>query len=101
MLLVSLKLKRYLENLRMQNELQIKPLIEYEVTVQGPYEEEESQDIFTAESYECVNGTRYIFYRTGNIVREYNGFVKRIVATPAVKKELHQGEPGEIIRIEG
>lgn len=87
----------------MQNELQIKPLIEYEVTIMPDQwdDEPEQKDVFTAESYECVNGTRYIFYRTGNIVREYNGFVKRIVATPAVQKELHQGEPGEIVRIEG
>ena len=74
----------------MDNELVIKPLIEYELTFieygnDGP---ENRIDRFTAESYDVVTDPRSIrFMRTGNIVREYFVLPEKIVATPVVEGE--------------
>lgn len=65
----------------MKNELRIKPLIKYTVTT-GYQPDDKKEDIFTAESYEVIDNCRYIFYRTGNIVREYANGVTKLVATP-------------------
>jgi hypothetical protein len=70
----------------MNNELKIKPLLQYEVThMQGT-------DIFTADSYVNDDG-EYIFYRTGNVVRVYpQGYsaVSKIVVTPVDQAEVPQ-----------
>ena len=68
----------------MKNELRIKPLLEYAVT-RAVYEgnnERSETDVFTAESYECLDKYRYLFYRTGNVVREYSNNIIKIVVTP-------------------
>lgn len=67
----------------MNNELKINRLLEYEVKymVKG----ENLTDIFTADDYIYDQSTaRYLFKRTGNILREYPAHtVYRIVAKPA------------------
>ena len=65
-----------------ENRLQIKPLIKYEVFLRNfDSDMNDAADVFTAESYEVIDG-RTIFYRTGNKIREYQRTVDRIVATP-------------------
>lgn len=67
----------------MNNELRILPLREYEVTyvVYGREGGHERQDVFTADHHTIEDG-RAIFRRTGNIIREYQCPVIRIVVTP-------------------
>jgi hypothetical protein len=69
----------------MKNELQIKPLMQYEVQrvewQQG--RDERVTDVFTAEEYEVVDNCRVRFKRTGNIVREYFAMPVQIIVTPA------------------
>lgn len=63
----------------MSNELRILPLREYEVTY-NTYGDER-RDVFTADHHTIENG-RAIFRRTGNIIREYQCPVIRIIVTP-------------------
>lgn len=67
----------------MSNELRILPLRRYEVhyTVPINQNDEERVDVFTAD-YHGVNEGRNIFYRTGNVVREYQMRINQIVVTP-------------------
>lgn len=61
----------------MNNELKIKPLLEYEVTTF------DGIDKFTADTMEHENRV-LTFFRTGNIIRWYpNDRVTRVVVTPA------------------
>ena len=68
----------------MNNELKIKPLLRYEVVTGFGAE----PDVFTADSH-LVDDNNVIFYRTGNIIRQYVdvGGVK-IVVTPVDETEL-------------
>jgi len=79
----------------MNNDLQIKPLLEYELTFSryGGYADdpERATEKFTAESYE-VNRSQYgptslRFFRTGNLIREYFETPVKIVATPSANVE--------------
>lgn len=69
----------------MNNELRILPLREFAVTFiksinQNDVEETET---FTADYHTVIDHARNVFYRTGNIVREYQIPLMRIVVTPA------------------
>ena len=62
----------------MKNELRIKPLMKYEVTTGFSIDPE----VFTADTH-IVDEGNIVFYRTGNIIRQYVdvGGIK-IVITP-------------------
>lgn len=64
----------------MKNELRIKPLLKYEVTLYDSVVGE-AKDAFTAEGYAVRDG-RTMFYRTGNLIREYQVPLISIIATP-------------------
>jgi hypothetical protein len=69
----------------LNNELRILPLRKFEVTFiksinQNDVEETET---FTADLHAVIDNHRNVFYRTGNIIREYQVPLMRIVVTPA------------------
>lgn len=70
----------------MSNELQILPLREFEVTYIKSINQNdvETSDTFTADFHDVKDG-RNLFYRTGNVIREYQMPLMRIVVTPVVK----------------
>lgn len=68
----------------MSNELRILPLRKYEVTymMSVNQNDEVHTDVFTADFHNVIDN-RNIFYRTGNVIREYQTpYVLRIVVTP-------------------
>jgi hypothetical protein len=71
---------KIIRDYEMKNELRILPLRKYEVLFnEGLYGE--ATDVFTAD-YHTMKDGRNLFYRTGNVIREYQVPLKRIVATP-------------------
>lgn len=75
----------------MNNELRILPLRKFEVTylVSINQSDEIHTDTFTADFHD-VKDDRNLFYRTGNIIREYQLPMIRIVATPVSDSEIPQ-----------
>lgn len=75
----------------MNNELRILPLRKFEVTylVSINQSDEIHTDTFTADFHDVKDG-RNLFYRTGNIIREYQLPMIRIVATPVSDSEIPQ-----------
>lgn len=67
----------------MSNELRILPLRKYTVSyiVSIDQNDEEREDTFTADFHDVKEG-RNLFYRTGNVIREYQISLRRIIATP-------------------
>lgn len=61
-----------------KNELRIKPLLRYEVSLFG----EKEPDVFTADGFGTV-GAHTQFFRTGNVIRAYaKDDVRKIIITP-------------------
>jgi len=75
----------------MSNELRILPLRKFEVIylVSINQNDEIHTDTFTADFHDVKEG-RNLFYRTGNIIREYQLPMIRIVATPVSDSEIPQ-----------
>lgn len=73
----------------MSNELRILPLHKYEVTYIVSIDTNDKQltDTFTAD-YHTVNEGRNQFLRTGNVIREYQIPLIRIVRTPVDDSEV-------------
>lgn len=67
----------------MNNELRILPLRKYEVTYMTTVNQNdvEKKDVFTAD-YHTVQDGRNLFFRTGNVIREYQRPLESIVVTP-------------------
>ncbi len=67
----------------MSNELRILPLRKYDVLYVRSINQNdvEQTDTFTADYHTAVDG-RNLFYRTGNVVREYQYPLIRIIVTP-------------------
>ena len=67
----------------MNNELRILPLRQYEVFYITSVNQcdVEQHDTFTAD-YHNVQDGRNLFYRTGNVIREYQIPLLRIIVTP-------------------
>lgn len=61
----------------MANELQIKPLLRYEVFLR-----DSTIDVFTADCH-VTDDEITKFYRTGNVIREYHGVIDKVMVTPA------------------
>lgn len=72
----------------MSNELRILPLREYEVyyTLSIDQKDIEKTDTFTADYHNVIDG-RNVFYRTGNVIREYQMPLIRIRVTPVDSDE--------------
>jgi hypothetical protein len=72
----------------LSNELRILPLRKYEATyiISIDQNDEERTDTFTADYHDVKEG-RNLFYRTGNVIREYQMPLIRIVATPVDSDE--------------
>lgn len=68
----------------MNNELRILPLRKYDVTYIVVIDQHDrlETDTFTAD-YHNVQDGRNLFFRTGNVIREYQIPLLRIVITPA------------------
>lgn len=67
----------------MNNDLKIKPLIEYELSWADYEGEPTHSDKFTADGY-VQDENSLIFYRTGNVIRQYfHPFPSRMIMTPA------------------
>jgi len=68
----------------LNNELRILPLRKFTVTYQMQIDQNDviKQDTFTADHHNVLDGSRNVFYRTGNIIREYQIPLMRIVVTP-------------------
>ena len=82
-----------LESSHLNNELKILPLRRYAVTTfdyaAGFGQGGNVEDVFTADHHNVNDtGTRFTFYRTGNIVREYFGSVNKIIVTPVDAEEI-------------
>lgn len=73
----------------MNNELRILPLRKYEVyyILSIDQNDIEKMDTFTADYHTVVDHSRNLFYRTGNVIREYQIPLIRIVVTPADDEE--------------
>jgi len=73
----------------LSNELRILPLRKYEVTYLTSINQQdvERTDSFTAD-YHNVQDGRNLFYRTGNVIREYQRPLERIVVTPVDASEI-------------
>ena len=67
----------------MSNELRILPLRKYTVTYIMSLDQNDKimEDVFTADYHNVTEG-RNQFFRTGNVIREYQYPLLRIVATP-------------------
>lgn len=67
----------------MQNKVRIRPLLQYEVSYYQYIDGKEklNTDTFTGDDYESVPG-RTVFYRTGNVIREYQRPILDIVVSP-------------------
>lgn len=77
----------------MNNELKILPLRKYTVSVYDyrDLEGANKEETFTADHYNVVADSgiiRVIFYRTGNVIREYLGGVNKILVTPVDAEEI-------------
>lgn len=72
----------------MNNELQIKPLLAYDVTYRNPFNGELLMDTFTADEIEYTNEGITGFYRTGNLIRLYFNRLEKIVITPVDAEEI-------------
>lgn len=65
----------------MENKLQIKPLMEYKLVFDN--DPERGDETFTGDQY-LQDENSLIFYRTGNIIRQYfYPFPSKIIVTPA------------------
>jgi hypothetical protein len=66
------------------NELRILPLRKYEVSyiISIDTNDKLTTDVFTADYHDVVDNHRNVFYRTGNIIREYQVPMISIVVTP-------------------
>jgi hypothetical protein len=75
----------------MNNELRILPLRKYEVSyiISLDQNDVERTDTFTADFHKVEEG-RNLFYRTGNVIREYQMALVRIIATPVDVTEIPQ-----------
>jgi hypothetical protein len=73
----------------MSNELRILPLRKYEVNYIISVDQNDviREDTFTADYHDVKEG-RNLFYRTGNVIREYQMPLIRIVATPVDDAEI-------------
>lgn len=73
----------------MSNELRILPLRKYDVTFIKVINQNdvEQNDSFTADYHNVLDHSRNVFYRTGNIIREYQVPLMRIVVTPVDETE--------------
>ena len=73
----------------MSNELRILPLRKYEVNYIISVDQNDvvREDTFTADYHDVKEG-RNLFYRTGNVIREYQMPLIRIVATPVDDTEI-------------
>lgn len=73
----------------MKNELRVRPLLKYEVeyTVSINQSDVLHKDTFTADDQE-YDGRRTMFYRTGNIVREYHVPLTKIIISPVDDEDL-------------
>lgn len=77
----------------MNNELRILPLRKYDVTylISVDQNDEITTDTFTADYHKTENEVGFIrnqFFRTGNVIREYQVPIIRIVATPVDDAEV-------------
>lgn len=74
----------------MNNELQILPLRKFEVTyvVSINQTDVEKNETFTADYHVVIDHSRNVFYRTGNIIREYQVPMIKIVVTPVDEAEV-------------
>ena len=74
----------------MNNELRILPLRKYEVTYKVEVNQNDTivKDVFTADYHTVVDHSRNIFYRTGNVIREYQVPMISIVVTPVDDSEV-------------
>jgi hypothetical protein len=72
----------------MSNELQIKPLLKYEVHYRsfGPGGAELHVDVFTADTLEVEDHVTS-FYRTGNLIRQYYTVLEKTIITPVDSDE--------------
>jgi hypothetical protein len=72
----------------MSNELQIKPLLKYEVHYRshGVDGTELHVDVFTADEVK-VEGFITSFYRTGNLIRQYYTNLEKTIITPVDSDE--------------
>ena len=70
------------------NELRILPLRKYEVVYISCINQTDvvNTDTFTAD-YHTVQDGRNLFFRTGNVIREYQRPLERIVVTPVDDEE--------------
>lgn len=68
----------------MNNELRILPLRRYEVTYRIEVDQNDKivTEVFTADFHAVVDQARNLFYRTGNVIREYQIPLIKIVVTP-------------------
>ena len=75
----------------MSNELRILPLRKYEATYIISINQSDVVEIdtFTADYHDVKEG-RNLFYRTGNVIREYQIPLIRIIATPVDDPEVPQ-----------
>lgn len=68
----------------MNNELRILPLRRYEVTYRIEVDQNDKivTDVFTADYHAVIDHSRNVFYRTGNVIREYQVPMIKIVVSP-------------------
>ena len=74
----------------MNNELRILPLRKYEVTyrIQVDQNDKIVSETFTADFHTVIDHARNVFYRTGNIIREYQVPLMKIVVTPVDDEDV-------------
>lgn len=74
----------------MNNEYQILPLRKYDVTYKLEIDQNDVivEETFTADYHTVIDHSRNVFYRTGNIIREYQIPLISIVVTPVDDSEI-------------
>jgi hypothetical protein len=81
------------KRVKLNNELRILPLRKYEVTyvISVDQSDKITTDVFTADFHRSDTEAGFIrnqFMRTGNVIREYQLPLLRVVVTPADDEEI-------------
>lgn len=66
----------------MKNEIQIKPLLKFELSFY-----DDDIDVFTADQY-LQDENSLIFYRTGNVIRQYFVMPNKMIVSPVDNAEI-------------
>lgn len=75
--------------MKKKNELQIRPLRLYEVQYGVSINQQDNiiTDSFTADDHDITPG-HSVFYRLGNVIREYQAPIVRMIMTPVTDADL-------------